>query len=290
VGSRAAIRRNKVLISRPPPRPATWLLERLGGVSDFDPLIGDLAEQFAQGRSRFWYWWQALGVLGLELVRMLRMHGLSFLAAVLAGCAVTRGWMACSAHAFAPLYATLPHVTGHPWTASALLWVAGMQLNALSNTVLTFATVWMVIRVHRAHQRAVLMVFVVALMAPRLPGLARPLIDATTHGHFTFALVPLIVPTGLQTAYTIAAGLWAIRTERFAEMDRWTRYFTVLAVVQSVFVAGIYHARLVGALPLARPEWAILDGVDIASIGYLGYLLWRPRAIWRPQLHTGESR
>jgi hypothetical protein len=289
------------VISREPPRPATWLLERLGGIVDFDPLIGDLAEQFAQGRSRYWYWRQTTAVLGLELVRILRTHALSFVAAVLAGDALTQAWMLCSSYAFQPLYARLPHVTGHPWTAAALLWVAGMQLNAISNTVLTFATVWMVIRVHRAHQRAVLLVFVLALTVPRLPGIARLLMDAATHARFTFALVPLIVPTALQAVYTLAVGLWAIRTERFAEMDRWTRYVTVLTIAQSVLVAIIYHARLVGALPLARPEWAVLDGLDIASIGYLGYLLWRPRSAlptgkgqppspWRAQLSTGESR
>jgi hypothetical protein len=270
------------VIVRQPPRPATWLLERLAGRSNFDPLIGDLAEQFAQGRSRFWYWWQTLGVLGLELVRILRKHGLSFTAAVLAGCALTQVWMLGSSYAFQPLYANLPQVGAHPWTASVLLRVAGMQLNAFSNSVLTFATVWMVIRVHRAHQRAVLVVFVLTLMAPRLPGIARLLIDAASHGHFTFALVPLIVPTGLQTVYTLAEGLWLIRLERFAAMDRQTRYVTLLAVVQSVLVAIIYHARLVGALPLARPEWAVLDAMDIAGVGYLGYLLWRPRSALRP--------
>lgn len=289
------------MIPRPPPRPATWLLERLGGSSDLDPLIGDLAEQFAQGRSRFWYWWQTLGVLVLELVRILRRHGLSFAAAVLAGCALTQGWMLGSSYAFQPLYANLPQVSAHPWTAAALLRVAGMQLNAFSNGVLTFATVWMVIRVHRAHQRAVLMVFVLTLMAPRLPGIVRLLIEAVRHGRYTFALVRLIVPTALQTVYTLAEGLWAIRAERFAGMDRRTRYVTVLAIVQSVLVAIVYHAQLVGALPRARPEWVVLDAMDIASIGYLGYLLWRPRLVRRSSnaqrppllravLRAGESR
>ncbi len=278
------------MISRQPPRPAIWLLVRLGRISDFDPLLGDLAEQFAQGRSRFWYWWQTTGVLGLELLRIVRPHALSFVAAVLAGDALTQGWMLGSAHAFQPLYTTLPHVYGHPWTAAALLWVAGMQLSAITNIALTFATVWMVVRVHRAHPRAVLMVFVLALMGPRLLGNARLLIDAATHARLTFSLVPLIVPTGLQTVYTLAAGLWVLRTQRFAAMNRWTRYVAVLAVVQSVLVAIIYHARLVGALPLARPEWAILDGLDIAGIGYLACLLWRRPPIWRAQLPTGVSR
>lgn len=289
------------MIVRQPPRPATWLLERLAGTPDFDPLIGDLAEQYAQGRSRFWYWWQTMGVIGLELVRSLRRHGLSFAAAVLAGCALTQLWMFGSSYAFQPLYANLPQVSAHPWTAAALLRVAGMQLNAISNGVLTFATVWLVIRVHRAHQRAVLMVFVLALMGPRLPGIVRLLSDPATDARSTYALVRLIVPTALQTVYTLAEGLWAIRAERFAEMNRRMRSVTLLAVVLSVLVAIIYHAQLVGALPRARPEWIVLDAIDIAGIGYLGYLLWRPRSaprtgnaqrpplLW-PVLPAGENR
>jgi hypothetical protein len=289
------------VIPREPPRPATWLLVRLGGMSDFDPLVGDLAEQFAQGRSRFWYWWQTAGVVGLELQRILRTHALSFVAAVLAGDALTQGWRLCSSYAFQPLYTNLPHVSGHAWTVTALLWVAGMQLNAISNAVLTFATVWMVIRVHRAHQRAVLMVLVLALTVPHLPGIVRLLIDAATHGRFTFALVPLIVPTALQAVYTLAEGLWAIRPERFAEMGRWTRCVTALAIVLSVLVAILYPVRLVGALPLARPECAVLDGLAIVTIGYLGYLLWRPNSAsptgkgrqmpkWQAQLPAGDTR
>jgi hypothetical protein len=266
-----------------------------------DPLIGDLAEQFAQGRSRFWYWWQTIGVIGLKLVGMLRRDGLSFAAAVLAGCALTQLWMLCSSYAYQPLYANLLQVSAHPWTAAGLLRVAAMQLNVISNGVLTFATVWSVIRVHRTHQRAVLIVFVLALMGPRLPGIVRLLIDAATHSRITFALARVIVPTALQTVYTLAEGLWAIRAERFAEMDRRTRYVTVLAVVLSGLVAIIYHAQLVGALLRARPEWIVLDAMDIAAIGYLGYLLWRPRsarrtgnARWPPlsrgMLLAGESR
>lgn len=57
------------MTSRPAPRAATWLLERVGGRSRFEPLIGDLVEQFEDGRSRLWYWWQAVGTLAIDLAR-----------------------------------------------------------------------------------------------------------------------------------------------------------------------------------------------------------------------------
>jgi regulator of extracellular matrix RemA (YlzA/DUF370 family) len=296
--------------SRLPPRPATWLLVRLGNSSRIDPLIGDLAEQFAEGRSRLWYWRQAAGALGLDLLRTLRTHAASFIAAVLTGCVLTSVWGFGISYVFHPLYTHLPEVTRHPWTAEALLRVAGMQLNGTLDCVLTFATVWLVTRAHQAHQRAVLLAFVVALTATRLPGIGRVVIDAATHSRMTINLVPVFVPTALQAAFTLVAGLWMIRTKCFAEVDRRTRVVAILmaaqapiialmydarrvgaalaqmdrrtrcvaifATVQAYLVALVYRARLAGALPLARPEWYALDLLDIASVAYLAYLLWRP--------------
>lgn len=41
-----------------PPRVATWLLQRLAAGWHSESLEGDLIEQYAQGRSRLWYWRQ----------------------------------------------------------------------------------------------------------------------------------------------------------------------------------------------------------------------------------------
>ena len=262
---------------RPPPRPATWLLEQFGGHSRLDPLIGDLAEQFAGGRTQLWYWRQAVGAIGMKIVASLQTHGFSFITAVLAGLALTQAWRLGSSHLFQPLYTNGPRVNGHAWTNMPALRMVGLQLNAFSNGVLTFATAWLVIRIHRAHQRAALMVFALLIVAPRLSGIARLLFDATSHAHFTYALVPLIVPTGLQAAYTVAEGLWAIRVDRFRELGRWTRTVTVLTVVQAVLVAIVYDARIVGTLPLERPEWIVIDAFDIGCWVYLAYLLWHPQ-------------
>jgi hypothetical protein len=43
-----------------PPRLATWLLERLSSGYHRESLVGDLFEQYARGRTRFWYWRQVL--------------------------------------------------------------------------------------------------------------------------------------------------------------------------------------------------------------------------------------
>jgi hypothetical protein len=297
--------------SRLPPRPATWLLERFGSESRMDPLIGDLAEQFAGGRSRVWYWQEATGALGLDLIRALRTHALSFVAAIFIGWIATSLWESCVSQAFHPLYTSLADVSRHPGTSAALLGVAGLQLNGILDCVLTFGTVWMVTRVHRAHQRAVLAAFVAVLTAPSVPQIARLMSDAVTHNRLPNELVPILVPTCLQAVFTLAAGLWMIRTQCFAgldrrtrvvgilvaagaslvaliydprrvavvfaELDRRTRFVAIFAALLATLSALVYRARLVGALPQIRPEWSILDALDIASVAYLAYLLWQPR-------------
>jgi hypothetical protein len=45
------------------PRIATWLLRHLGSTSRNDEIVGDLAEQYARGRSRAWYWRQILSAI-----------------------------------------------------------------------------------------------------------------------------------------------------------------------------------------------------------------------------------
>ena len=70
-----------------PPRLATWLLNRFVAPNNRDSLIGDLAEQYQQGRSRFWYWRQAIVAVAVTCVRDIRDHKL------LAARALTVGWL-----------------------------------------------------------------------------------------------------------------------------------------------------------------------------------------------------
>ncbi|MGE3273683.1 MAG: hypothetical protein AB7O67_01135 [Vicinamibacterales bacterium] len=46
---------------RPSPRFALWILDRV--VPDAGPLAGDVAEEHARGRSRWWVWWQVAGAV-----------------------------------------------------------------------------------------------------------------------------------------------------------------------------------------------------------------------------------
>ena len=50
------------------PRFALWLLARISGSGSREALVGDLLEEIARGRSRFWAWRQLLGLAAFELL------------------------------------------------------------------------------------------------------------------------------------------------------------------------------------------------------------------------------
>jgi len=53
---------------------ALWLLERFGSSVTREALIGDLVEEIALGRSRFWVWQQTLALCGLAAVDRVRLY------------------------------------------------------------------------------------------------------------------------------------------------------------------------------------------------------------------------
>jgi hypothetical protein len=273
------------LNTRTPPRLPTWLLEQLGADGSLDPLIGDLAEQFAVGRSRLWYCRQAAGALAIKLLRVLRTHALSFTAAVAAGCAFSSVWQLASSWMLQPLYGHLGQLNGDPWTIEGLLSFVGFLANAASNCALSFASVWVVTRIHRAHPRALLVAFVIALVAQHSPAITRFVLTLTSHSRVAVSLNIEIVMAALQAVFTLVAGLWTFRTVRFAEMDLHTR-IACRGVVALVSVASVlYSAWGVGALSYSRTQGYLLDLAEIASGAYLASLLWRRPA--RVTKHPG---
>ena len=60
---------------REPPSLATWMLEHLAPGGRDEALGGDLLEEFRQGRSEGWYWWQVLSACGVGWLRSLGTCG-----------------------------------------------------------------------------------------------------------------------------------------------------------------------------------------------------------------------
>ena len=72
---------------RQPPRLAVWMLKHFGSGPDNDALLGDLAEQYAEKNSAWWYCRQTLGGIVVTTFKDIRNHKLLTLRAL------TVGWL-----------------------------------------------------------------------------------------------------------------------------------------------------------------------------------------------------
>jgi hypothetical protein len=72
---------------RQPPALATLLLDRLGPADE--SLAGDLHEEYATGRSKLWFWRQALAALACGTVAEIRRSPVGTVRSIAAGWAVT---------------------------------------------------------------------------------------------------------------------------------------------------------------------------------------------------------
>ena len=70
---------------RQPPRLAVWMLKRFGSGPDNAALLGDLAEQYAEKNSAWWYWRQTLGGIVVTTFKDIRNHKLLTLRALIVG-------------------------------------------------------------------------------------------------------------------------------------------------------------------------------------------------------------
>jgi hypothetical protein len=79
------------MTGRRPPALAAWLLRTCGSGPAADALLGDLAEEYRAGRSRAWFWTQALSAIAVSFAAELRGHPLVILRAVCLAWLLTMG-------------------------------------------------------------------------------------------------------------------------------------------------------------------------------------------------------
>src|SRR5215471_3180364 len=73
------------MTERQPPRLAVWMLKHFGSGPDNDALLGDLAEQYVEKNSAWWYWRQTLGGIVVTTFKDIRNHKLLALRALIVG-------------------------------------------------------------------------------------------------------------------------------------------------------------------------------------------------------------
>ena len=123
-----------------PPKLATFLMERLAGCEPV--LLGDLQEEYRAGRSRWWYWREALSVVAWSLVGAIRNHPVKFLRAI--GALLIAHWVAgiaLSAVPFESLIYVMPGRIFMRYQVYTLAWIA------FSFPMYAIAT-WSIARLH----------------------------------------------------------------------------------------------------------------------------------------------
>lgn len=185
------------------PGVATWLAERFLTAPRRESLIGDLVEQYREGRSATWYWGQVLRAIVLSLTEELAAHKLLALRAVAIGLATTYVlqigpvlWVGVPAEDWVMRKVVNCDATGGGFWCQ--FWV-----NQFSFELVLYAacalTGWIVARLHRPHGVAAVCAFTVAFLVW----------EYVTMALFSQNPPPDQMPVSYTTAYVVAVvGEW----------------------------------------------------------------------------------
>jgi hypothetical protein len=198
-----------------PPRLAWALLTWLSAPDD--PLVGDLAEEYRGGKTRRWYWRQALSLLVLSPSRRMRTHPLRALRGVAVGWAAFLAVFAAFDASIAPRLSTIGYSTGQWsvfWTAAFICSYVGFAISA-----------WIVSRTHRDDAGPVLLVHVASVLVAMAIAVAILEIRArpTPVPHVLFPLVSVALPYQWRSGFLLApltmmmVGLLSVRNARRRE-------------------------------------------------------------------------
>jgi hypothetical protein len=141
------------MTARVPPKVSTWLLQHFGCSASNDAILGDLAEQFQQGRTRFWYWRQVLRAIPAGILEEVSGNKLLALRALVLGWTL----VIAGAEVFRrlTLYLLFRQTGASPWVSLFLL----IGLASLASAGIG----WVVGVTHRPHQKAFVALYVASV-------------------------------------------------------------------------------------------------------------------------------
>jgi hypothetical protein len=138
------------------PALAEWLLTRFGIPQRNESLMGDLAEESRSGRSALWLWRETAVAIATTVGRDIRNHKLLAMRAIGMGWALTWGWQRI-------VLFLQPAVGGRIET----LW-AWFILVIFTWTVGSAIVGWVVARMHRGQQAAMVLAYTASMVIWRL--------------------------------------------------------------------------------------------------------------------------
>jgi hypothetical protein len=157
-----------------PPAIATWFLKRLVSGEKRESLIGDLIEQYQERRSVAWYWRQVFMAILVGATQEIREHKVLAVRAAMSGLALWSlfNWLFLR---FVPGFLAEYQFTQPLVTPLGLLMLFCAP---------TFGSSWIVARLHRPHQVAMVVAYLLSFLvceftrpASWLPALGPPAVN-----------------------------------------------------------------------------------------------------------------
>jgi hypothetical protein len=198
--------------SSQPPAAATWLLVRFSFGRRNDSLIGDLIEEYGNGRSGAWYWRQALTAIAVAFCQEIRAHKLLAVRAVAIGWAVwyvygvfVSPWLG---RILISLGQKLPPALQYDAPYWFVWWIIWLSVRAASG--------WLVARLHRGHQTAMVLLFSASVLLWKLrmlPLTCTLVLDVFSDSSFLHYLPSQIASMILPPISILAGGLCGVAPE-----------------------------------------------------------------------------
>ena len=151
------------MTSRPPPRMATWLLQRCLRGRHAESLIGDLLELHQAGKSNGWYWRQVLSAMSANFVEALRASGRALILSIVMGWVAILLWRELNSVFIAysdDIYGALRRASVARDERLLIIW----SLGALLRFVSFIAIGWLVARLNSRHPALAVAMFVASVL------------------------------------------------------------------------------------------------------------------------------
>jgi hypothetical protein len=197
-----------------PPRLASWLLYHQVGGYRAESLVGDLTEEYTDGRGDGWYWGQVLLAVARSYRRALRLYGVRVLIAVAVGwCALLMGvalleqisaLVRQQLSSFSADWPTQRLQTLNVFYALALKILAGCIDVVVGR---------LVVRIYRPHPRFIAGVFALSILAYMLPSIYGLMMQAFHDSKGIAALAQELAATVFWMGSAWFGALWQIRID-----------------------------------------------------------------------------
>jgi hypothetical protein len=194
-----------------PPRLASWLLYHQVGGYRAESLVGDLTEEYADGRGDGWYWGQVLFAVAKSYGRALRLYGVRVLIAVAVGwCALLMG-IALLEQISAIVRQQLSSFSAD-WPTQRLQTLNifyALALKILAGCI-DVVVGRLVVRIYRPHPRFIASVFALSILAYMLPSIYGLTVQAFHDSKGIAPLVQELAATVFWMASAWFGALWQI--------------------------------------------------------------------------------